>query len=110
MRFCNSVPYMHIYILIDSATKLPRCVSQLQEEQDKLAAAAEEADWRKKKIAALEDSLQEECSAASAAIAEAQRQTEAAKAAIHAARELAAEKDRKAACMDDKMKSKATHC
>lgn len=40
----------------------------------------------------------------------AQRQTEAAKAAIHAARELAAEKDRKAACMDDKMKSKATHC
>ncbi len=82
----------------------------LHSERDELAAAAKAAVWREAKIAALEESLQEERAAASAAVAEAQRQTGAAMAVIQAVRELAAENDCKAACLDDKMKSKATHC
>ena len=82
------------------------------------------SSWSNRQIsvsdfAALEESLQEEHAAASAAAAEAQRQTGAAMAAIQAVRELAAiifvgrnalvKTDCKAACLDDKMKSKATH-
>ena len=84
----------------------------LHSEREKLAAAAKAAVWREAKIAGLEESLQEDLTAALPAVAEAQHHTGAAMAAIQAVRELVAmlfvgrnpfvENDCKAAYLDDK--------
>ena len=75
-------------------------VKQLQEERDKLAVAAAASDERRAQIELLEKCLQQERSASAAAAADADRNLDAAKAVVHAARATVAAKERKASNLE----------
>lgn len=75
-------------------------VKQLQEERDKLAVAAAASDERRAQIELLEKCLQQERSASTAAAADADRNLDAAKAVVHAARATVAAKERKASNLE----------
>lgn len=75
-------------------------VKQLQEERDKLTAAAAASDEQRARIELLEKCLQQERSASAAAAADADRNLDAAKAVVHAARATVAAKERKASNLE----------
>ena len=75
-------------------------VRKLQENCDKLAVAAAACDERRGQIESLEKRLQQERSASAAAAADADRNLDAAKAVVQAARATVAAKERKASNLE----------
>ena len=85
-------------------------VEQLQEERDKLTAAAAASDEQRARIELLEKCLEQERSASAAAAADADRNLDAAKAVVHAARATVAAKERKASNLEALVEGARSPC